>query len=160
MAEQFGEIGKLSKSAQIAALFQDFEAPLYNVWTRRWPRRYEPLSSGRAAADLVGPSANEKPVRSRDTIGYTERPLTTPAARDYSVSMATADERRESNRIRTARARANRRSRGLCLDCAAPSAIEDGQRRARCPIHLQRAARWQLEARGGVRDPERLTRAT
>ena len=56
--------------------------------------------------------------------------------------------------------RAKRRSQGLCLDCAAPVAIEvSGRPRARCPTHLLRAARWQLEARGGVRNPDRLTRA-
>ena len=35
MEVDFGEIGKLSKSAQISALFQDFDAPLYNVWKRQ-----------------------------------------------------------------------------------------------------------------------------
>ena len=32
MVKDFGEIGKLSNLAQTSALFQDFKAPLYNVW--------------------------------------------------------------------------------------------------------------------------------
>ena len=85
--------------------------------------------------------------------------LTIEYTRHYSVLMASDADRRESNRLRTARARAKRRSQGLCLDCAAPATIEDGQPRARCPVHLRRAALWQLEARGGVRNPDRLSRA-
>ena len=86
--------------------------------------------------------------------------LTIEYTRHYSVFMASENDRRESNRRRTARARAKRRSQGLCLDCAAPASIDvSGRPRARCSTHLRRAALWQLEARGGVRNPDRLSRA-